>query len=48
MGSLTVVLRGKSCFVELIDDNKKVFASTMIRDDGPSVVLGCSDDGSGD
>ena len=23
--------------MELIDDNKKVFASTMIRDDGPSV-----------
>ena len=38
MGSLSVVLRGKSCYVELIDDNKKVFASTMIREDGPSVI----------
>lgn len=36
-GSLNVVLRGKTCFIELVDDNKKIFASTMIRDDGPSV-----------
>ena len=44
MGSLSVVLRGKSCYVELIDDNKKVFASTMIREDGPSVGEGnCAD-----
>ena len=38
-GSLNVVLRGKTCYVELVDDNKKIFASTMIRDDGPSVIL---------
>lgn len=38
-GTLNVVLRGKTCYVELVDDDKKVFASTMIRDDGPSVLL---------
>lgn len=38
-GTLNVVLRGKTCYVELVDDDKKVFASTMIRDDGPSVWL---------
>ncbi len=37
-GSLDVVLRGKACYIELVDDKKKVFASTMVRDDGPSVI----------
>lgn len=37
-GTLNVVLRGKTCYIELVDDKKKIFASTMIRDDGPSVI----------
>ena len=36
-GSLNVVLRGKTCYIELVDDNRKLFASTAIRDDGPAV-----------
>ena len=40
-GSLDVVLRGKACYIELVDDKKKVFASTMVRDDGPSVIEPC-------
>ena len=36
-GSLNVVLRGKTCYIELVDDNRKLFASTAIREDGPAV-----------
>ena len=36
-GALDVVLRGNTCYIELVGDNGILFASTAIRDDDPTV-----------